>query len=147
MPADRVSIRDFQVEWGDVDSIGIVFYPHFFEWADAASHQLFRSVGLPLDVLLRERRLSFGLVAAAAEFHSPARYADSLACRSIVSKVGTRSIEVTHRFSVGADGGAVATLRETRVCMDVSDPAKIRARDIPEDVSSPLRRFAESRPE
>src|SRR5258705_9776169 len=96
---DRISVREIEVEWGDLDSVGIVFYPRIFAWADAAAHQLFRSVGLPMDRLLVERKMSFGLVASAADFRSPARYGERLRCRTVVSKLGTRTVELEHRFA------------------------------------------------
>jgi 4-hydroxybenzoyl-CoA thioesterase len=135
------SVREIEVQWGDLDSAGIVFYPHFFAWADAGTHRLFRAADLPMDRLLRERKMSFGLVSSAADFLSPARYGDRLVCHSGVSKLGTRSIELLHRMVRAEDGTAVATVRETRVCMDLSDPDHIRAQALPQDVVSGLRRF------
>jgi YbgC/YbaW family acyl-CoA thioester hydrolase len=135
------TVREIEVQWGDLDSAGIVFYPHFFAWADAGTHQLFRAADLPMDRLLRERKMSFGLVSSAADFHSPARYGDRLACRSGISKLGAKSIELIHRMVRAEDGTAVATVRETRVCMDLSEPDRIRAQALPPDVASSLRRF------
>jgi acyl-CoA thioester hydrolase len=136
----RESVREIEVEWGDLDSLGIVFYPRMFAWADAAAHQLFRAAGVPMDRLL-ERKMGFGLVSASASFESPARYGERLLCRSAVSKLGGKTLELTHRLVRAAGGGAVATLRETRVCMDVRDAASIRARTIPDDVVARLRGY------
>jgi len=136
----NASIHEVEVEWGDLDSLGIVFYPRFFAWADASAHRMFRSAGLPLDRLLTERHLSFGLVAASADFHSPARYADRLLCCSSVAPVKGRSIRVVHRMLRATNREPVATLRETRVCMDTSEPGRIRSREIPEDIVAALRR-------
>ena len=138
------SVRELEVQWGDLDSIGIVFYPHFFSWADEGAHALFRAAGLALDGLLRDRSLSFGLVSATADFHSPARYADALRCRSSVSKLGSRSVELTHRIVRVANQSPVATVRETRVCMDLHDPGRIRACELPANVASGLRRYESS---
>jgi len=135
------SVREIEVQWGDLDSLGIVFYPRFFAWADEGAHQLFRAAELPMDRLLAERKMSFGLVSSAAEFHSPARYGERLLSRSTISKLGGRSVEVTHRLVRVADESPVATGRETRACMDLSDPARIRAQQLPQDVASRLRRF------
>jgi YbgC/YbaW family acyl-CoA thioester hydrolase len=135
------SLRDIEVQWGDLDSLGIVFYPRFFAWADEAAHQLFRAAGLPMDRLLRERKISFGLVSSSAEFRSPARYGERLTSRCAVAKLGTRSVELLHRLVRHADGVDVATIRETRVCMDVSEPGAIRAMQLPADVAAALRRF------
>jgi YbgC/YbaW family acyl-CoA thioester hydrolase len=135
------SVREIEIQWGDLDSLGIVFYPHFFAWADAGAHQLFRAAGLPMDRLLTERKMSFGLVASGADFHSPARYGERLLCRSVVAKLGKRSVELVHRIVRSTDEAPVATVRETRVCMSVSEPDRIHARELPQDVSTALRRF------
>lgn len=135
------SLHEIEVEWGDLDSLGIVFYPRFYAWADAAAHRMFRAAGLPLDKLLTERRLSFGLVAASADFHAPARYADKLVLHTSVAPVKGRSIRVAHRVVRATGGEPVATVRETRVCMDTSEPGRIRAREIPQDIADALRRF------
>jgi YbgC/YbaW family acyl-CoA thioester hydrolase len=137
----RESVREIEVEWGDLDSLGIVFYPRMFAWADAAAHQLFRAAGVPMDLLL-ERKMGFGLVSASASFESPARYGERLLCRSVVSKLGGKTLELTHRLVRAASGGvSVATLRETRVCMDIRDAASIRARALPDDVVAALRAY------
>jgi len=135
------SVRDVEVQWGDLDSLGIVFYPRFFAWADEGAHQLFRVAGLAMDRLLTERKMSFGLVSSAAEFHSPARYGERLASRSAVEKLGARSVGLVHRLLRHADGTPVATVHETRVCMDLRDPERIRAMTLPDDVTAALRRF------
>jgi YbgC/YbaW family acyl-CoA thioester hydrolase len=132
---------------GNLDSLGIVFYPRMFAWADAGAHQLFRAAGLPMDRLLEERKMSFGLVSAASDFHAPARYAERLSCRSGVSKLGGRTVELTHRLIRAADETPVATILEVRVCMDLRDPAKIRAQALPDDVAGALRPFLVARSE
>ena len=127
---------DFEVSWGDLDPAAIVFYPHFFAWADAAAHRLFRKLGSPMDALLVKERISFGLVACSAQFHSPARQGDRLRCRTTVAKIGTASLELEHVFRVGRR--AVATVREVRVCMDLSDPKALAARELPTRVRKGL---------
>ena len=144
---EGASVREIEVEWGDLDSAAIVYYPRMFAWADGSGHKLFRAAGFPMDRLLVERKMSFGLVAVSADFHSPARYGERLLCRTVVAKLGAKTVELTHCL-VRAEGNApVATLRETRVCMDLRDGAKIRAQAIPGDVAEGLLRFvAEASP-
>src|SRR5260221_13151435 len=94
-----------------------------------------------MDRLLVERKMSFGLVSSAADFQSPARYGERLRCRTVVSKLGTRSVELTHRFVRVVDETPIAVVRETRVCMDLSSAGAIRAQPLPDDVTVALRRF------
>jgi len=141
---NEASVREIEVEWGDLDSVGIVFYPRIFAWADAAAHQLFRAVGLPMDRLLVDRKMSFGLVSSSADFRSPARYGERLRCRTVVSKLGTRTVELLHRFARASGDTAVAEVaevRETRVCMDLRSEGAIRAQPLPDDVAAALRPF------
>ena len=36
------------IAWGDCDPAGIVFYPRYFAWFDAATAALFAAAGLPI---------------------------------------------------------------------------------------------------
>ena len=47
--------RDIRIEWGDCDPAGIIFYPTYFRWIDAASWALFTSVGYGPKWMKRER--------------------------------------------------------------------------------------------
>lgn len=120
------------VSWGDQDPAAIVFYPRFFAWADAAGQRWFRDLGVPLEPLLRERAISFGLVACSATFRSPARGGDALRCRSRLVRLGDKTLEIAHAFRRGRT--AVATVTEVRICMDLRDPSHIRARAVPADL-------------
>ena len=44
------------IAWGDLDALGIVFYPRYYEWIDAGAHLFFDSVKINLAVLWRERQ-------------------------------------------------------------------------------------------
>ncbi len=126
------SSRTVEVSWGDQDPAAIVFYPRFFAWADASGHDWFRARGVALEPLLRERKVSFGLIACSAQFHSPARGGDRLVCRTRLEKLGDRTLELAHEFRCGTR--AVASVVEVRICMDLRDPALLRSRTIPADL-------------
>ena len=40
-----------RIEWGDCDAAGIVFYPRYFAWFDAATFRLFARTGLSMRAL------------------------------------------------------------------------------------------------
>ena len=42
----RVHTSRFLVEFGDCDPAGIVFYPNFLRWMDAAALHFFRAAGV-----------------------------------------------------------------------------------------------------
>ena len=42
----KQNVIERQIMWGDLDALGIVFYPRFYEWMDAAAHLYFAALGL-----------------------------------------------------------------------------------------------------
>ena len=83
---------DIQVDWGDCDPAGIVFYPNFYRWMDRGFWLLFGSRGLTLDVL-RERYKALGgpLVDTGATFLQPVQPGEILTVSSLIQHWGTKS--------------------------------------------------------
>lgn len=88
-------VAGFPVEWGDCDEAGIVFYPHYFRWFDAAFQRLLRSRALSQGAL----RARFGVVGtpileAGASFRSPARSDDVLEIVARIESWGRTTFRV-----------------------------------------------------
>lgn len=56
----KQNIVERKIMWGDLDSMGIVFYPRYYEWIDACSHLFFESIDLNLVKLTEKMHLGFG---------------------------------------------------------------------------------------
>jgi len=102
-----------QVHWGDCDPAGIIFYPTYFRWMDAATWALFESVGYA-PKRMREEHLSMPLVSADCQFLSPALHGDRCEVRSLIARFGGKSFAVSHEV-VRTDGTTLAKGTETRV--------------------------------
>lgn len=102
-----------QVHWGDCDPAGIIFYPTYFRWMDAATWAFFESVGYDAKRMRREH-LAMPLVSAQCDFLSPAEQGDRCEVRSRIARFGGKSFVVAHEI-VRADGAALARGSETRV--------------------------------
>ncbi len=87
-----------RVTWGEVDSAGIVFYPHYFRWFDTATHELFRSTGLPLRELERGG-ITVPILSAGAEFRAPLRYDEEFTIDSRFVDVREKTFRVQHDVS------------------------------------------------
>src|SRR5687767_15684449 len=59
-----------EVHWGDCDPAGIIFYPTYFRWMDAATWAFMGSVGYG-PKRMREEHLAMPLVAADCQFLAP----------------------------------------------------------------------------
>ena len=108
-----VSVFSCQVQWGDCDPAGIIFYPTYFRWIDAASWALFESAGFGPG-WMRARHLVIPVVSAECQFLFPAAQGDRCEVRSRIASFGGKSFVVEHDI-VRSDGTGLARGRETRV--------------------------------
>jgi len=102
-----------QVQWGDCDPAGIIFYPTYFRWMDAATWAFMDSVGFSAK-RMRAEHLAMPLVSADCQFIAPALQADRCEVRSRIARFGGASFAVAHEI-VREDGVTLAKGGETRV--------------------------------
>ena len=128
-----------EVQWGDCDAAGIIFYPTYFRWFDSATWALFGSVGHGVKAQ-RERSMCMPLVAAQCDFVAPAEPGDRCEVRSRIARWGARSFVVSHEV-VRTDGTTLARGIETRVWgRHVAGPGSpMKAQEIGEDVKALFR--------
>ena len=134
-----------QVHWGDCDPAGMIFYPTYFRWVDAASWALFESVGLGPPWMKREH-MAMPLVSAQCEFLAPAVHGDRCEIRSRIARFGGKSFTVEHDI-VRADGTPLAKAQETRVWgRYVGGPGTpLKGETIPEELKARFRAPSPSR--
>jgi YbgC/YbaW family acyl-CoA thioester hydrolase len=123
-----------RIMWGDLDSLGIVFYPRFYEWFDGCGHLFFESIGLPMNQLWQSKNLLFGLVETSSRYFSPGRYNDRIRIVSGIEDLTPKTVTLIHRVERTSDGTRLVEGLEKRICMDVSDPHNFQARQIPPDI-------------
>ncbi len=132
----KKNVVERQIMWGDLDALGIVFYPRFYEWMDGCSHLFFAALGLEQMTLWRERSIAFGLVETGCRYSKPARYHDNIRIVTHIEALEEKTLTLRHRIVSAADESKLLEGFEKRICMDISDPARIRAQDIPPDIRS-----------
>ena len=108
-----VAIFPVQLQWGECDPAGIIFYPTYFRWIDAASWSLFDAVGYS-PKWMRAHHMAMPLVSAECQFLFPAENGDRCEVRSRITRFGGKSFVVAHEM-VREDGIALAKGAETRV--------------------------------
>ena len=126
---------DIQVDWGDCDPAGIVFYPNFYRWMDKGFWLLFGSRGLTLSTL-RERYKTLGgpLVDTGATFIQPVQPGEILTVNSLVQHWGTKSFRIEYKFA--RQTLPVATGFEVRVWGTLEKDGSITSSAIPQEVKS-----------
>lgn len=131
----RSAIHLVSIEFGDCDPAGIVFYPNFYRWFDAATHHLLADADMSLDRLRRDFGvLGMPLLESGAKYHASGRHGDRLAIQSSVVECGRKAIRIRHR--VMRDDVLLVDGFELRVFIvpDPADPARQRALELLEEM-------------
>ena len=128
-----------KVAWGDLDALGIVFYPRFYEWMDEASHIFFDRIGLNLSELLNKRNIIFGLVETGAKYIRPARYHDEIEVFSYLKNVEEKTLVMAHEIRL-KDSTLLVEGYEKRICLRKIQ-ADLKATPFPKDLHHVLVRY------
>ena len=133
MSATREFVHPVRISFGDCDPAGIVFYPNFFRWFDAATHEMFGAVGLRTAQIARDTGLiAWPLVDARASFRSPARHGETVELRSSISEWRSKTLHIEHRIvrdtTLLVEGWEIRFVGE----YPADDPGRLRAVAIPE---------------
>jgi 4-hydroxybenzoyl-CoA thioesterase len=128
-----------QVQWGDCDPAGIIFYPTYFRWMDAACWAFFASVGYDAK-RMRAEHLAMPLVSADCQFLHPAQQGDHCAVRSRITQFGGKSFVLVHEV-MREDGMPLAKGSETRVWgrFEEGPGSRLRGQTIPEELKALFR--------
>lgn len=132
------NVLERKVMWGDLDSLGIVFYPRYYEWMDASGHLFFEAINLNQGDLWQERNILFGLVETRCRYLMAGRYHQKIRIVTTIEALGTKTVLLKHRFEAPADTRLMAEGFEKRICLDARDPRSLNAMDIPPDIREVL---------
>jgi 4-hydroxybenzoyl-CoA thioesterase len=132
------NIVERKIMWGDLDALGIVFYPRYYEWIDASGHLFFESIGLSLGRLWETRQIQFGLIETSCRYSRPGRYHEQIQIVTQIDELTRKTLLLQHTMRQAAGGEHMLTGYEKRICMDVKDPKNIRAMPIPDDIHAVL---------
>lgn len=119
-----------RVRWGETDAGGIVFYPNYFHWFDWGTHELFHSMGLPIQSLLEQGILT-PILGAACDFSAPLYYDDDITITSSFAELKTKTFRIEH---VVRRGDVVTGRGHEWRGWVVRENGNLRAVTIPEEV-------------
>ena len=64
--------REISVNWGESDPFGLVYYPRMLAWFNDTEHELFRTLGYPIDKMIQNDRTTFVMGEIHFRFIGPA---------------------------------------------------------------------------
>lgn len=136
-----VNSREVEIEWGDCDAAGIVFYPRYFAMFDASTAYLLeKAIGMKKIAWTKH----FGIVGipmvdTGAKFIIPSRYGDVIRIETQASEIRRSSFDIQHRVYKGE--ALAIEARETRVWAgkDPDNAERIKGYAIPDEVIAALK--------
>ena len=136
----RTTTFSVAVQFGDCDPAGIVFFPNFSRWMDAASLSFFMQCGLPPWRELVKTRGIVGtpLLEINTKFFKTVTYGETITITTHVEEWRNKVFVQVHRVTrAGPDGeDLVCEGREVRAFTrrDADNPDRLRAMPVPDDI-------------
>lgn len=141
LPNAKIATYSIQVQFGDCDPAGIVFFPNFSKWMDAASLHFFVSNGVPT---WRELFKTTGIIGTPlleinTRFMRPATYGETIFIETSVIEWHSKTFKQLHLVKrADVDGHTLLCQgTETRafcVLRDPLDATSIKAITVPANI-------------
>jgi 4-hydroxybenzoyl-CoA thioesterase len=132
----KTHIYPVNVQFGDCDPAGIVFFPNFSRWMDEASLAFFMACGVPPWRELVKTRGIIGtpLLEIHTKFMRPATYGETIEVHTTVEEWAAKTFR--HRHVVKRGDTVLCEGTEVRAfCIrDPNQPERIKAIPVPEDI-------------
>lgn len=131
---------EVEIQFGDCDPAGIVFYPNYFRFFDAATAKLFEAALGQKKIAWTKRFgvLGIPMVDTGAKFIRPSRFGDVITIETEITGLKRSSFTIAHRVFNGGElcieGHEVRVL----VASDADAPGGIRAFPLPSELVAAL---------
>ncbi len=131
-------VYSVQVQFGDCDPAGIVFFPNFSRWMDEASLAFFVACGVPTwrELVKTTGIIGTPLLEIHTRFMRPATYGETITIHTTVEEWAIKTFR--HRHVVKRGDTVLCEGTEVRAfCIrDPADPERIKSIPIPDDIKS-----------
>lgn len=124
-----------QIQFGDCDPAGIVFFPNFSKWMDAAALHFFMSQGVPpwRELVKTTGIIGIPLLEINTRFTKPATYGEAIEIQSEITEWRPKVFIMQH----------IVTRDETLICEGtevrafcIRDGDRMKAIEVPADIKA-----------
>ena len=136
--AEAMYWKEITVHWGESDPFGLVYYPRIVAWFNETEHEFFRTIGFPIDVMIREDRTTFVMGEIHFRFIGPAAYGDRIATTISLAKIGARTLHWTCKAKNAVTGAPVTEGKATRVYARINENGTLNSAVIPQKMRKAL---------
>ena len=137
MPVHKTEIR---VRFGDTDMAGVVYLPQYIHYFVVAWEELFRSIGVPFEKIIKKENSGVPPVEVNCRFKAPAYCGELLEVHTRITRILRKGI--TLKFDLYRKGNKELLATGTFTCMTINDTFK--AIPVPEYILEAIKRIKES---
>lgn len=129
------------VNWGDSDPFGLVYFPRMMAWFNDTEHELFRRAGYPVNKMVDTDRTAFVMGKIDFRFEGPAAYGDKVIASIDLEKVGNSTMHWRCK-AVQQESGAIITQgMATRIYAEILEDGNLASRPIPDFILEALESY------
>jgi YbgC/YbaW family acyl-CoA thioester hydrolase len=130
--------KELTVNWGESDPFGLVYYPRIVAWFNDTEHELFRTIGYPIDRMIRQDRNTFVMGEIHFRFLGPAAYGDRVTTTVMLAEMRERTLTWNCRAKNATTGALVTEGRATRVYARINEDGSLTSAPIPDEMRRAL---------
>jgi len=130
--AEAMYWKEITVQWGESDPFGLVYYPRIVAWFNDTEHEFFRTIGYPIDQMIRRDRTTFVMGEIHFRFIGPAAYGDRIATTISLAKIGERTLHWTCKARNAVTNAPVTEGKATRVYARINEDGTLNSATIPQ---------------
>ena len=130
--------KEITVAWGESDPFGLVYYPRIVAWFNDTEHELFRTIGFPIEEMIRHDRTTFVMGDIHFRFIGPAAYGDRVTTTVMLAEIRERTLTWNCKAKNAVTGAPVTEGRATRVYARINEDGTLSSVPIPETLRRAL---------
>ncbi len=130
--------REITVAWGESDPFGLVYFPRMLAWFNDTEHELFRTLGYPVDAMIRDDRTTFVMGEIHFRFIGPAAYGDRVTLRIGLVEIRERTLHWHCRACLATTRAPVTEGTAVRVYARINEDGTLTSARIPDEMREVL---------
>ena len=136
--------KEITVNWGESDPFGLVYYPRIVAWFNDTEHELFRTIGYPIEQMIKNDRTTFVMGEIHFRFIGPAAYGDRIITTVTLAEMGEHTLHWNCKAKNALTGAEVSEGRATRVYARINEDGTLKAHRIPDEMRAHCSSWATS---
>ena len=130
--------KEISVNWGESDPFGLVYYPRILAWFNDTEHELFRTIGFPIESMIRKDRTTFVMGEVHFRFIGPAAYGDRVTTTVMLDEITEKTLHWNCKAKNTLTGALITEGRATRIYAKIRDDGTLKSAAIPDNIRKAL---------